>query len=397
MSDFTPTKRVRPTQQVQTANDSTFGIYLYSTAVNEVRPIWESGYTVFRALPGLNPDTGYTTFDPLYINEAETGLWVYNTHVVAGAGIDDHRVTFIMRDSFSADDFNLAASPYNVLYKSVKDMESLPVTQRIWSDLLSGRNGRGAALPNCRRPSYFIQCIPYKRGDHTFNAQDALNSLNIIRMTSSAGEALKHTLDKARAEDPSMDITALDQSWFITLWNKKKPHPYTHAAGDERALSYDCCFDKVYRGNDEYQGSSALLTGMGDKIRQLVKPWDQVLRFPSFEEQADWLCYAFDSVPDMIMRAFADNPEWISEKIRRKAGSGSQPQPQNYRPAVAPQQPTPSYPRPKQAGLPDMSAFAPVPQAPWDTGPDVTEDDLPRCAETENWQTHYDNPGDIKY
>lgn len=382
MADFTPTKRVRPQQQVQTANDSTFGVYLYNTAVTEVRPIWESGYTVFRALPGLNPDTGYTTFDPLFINEAETGLWIYNTHVVAGAGIDDHRVTFIMRDSFSGDDFNLAQSPYNVLYKSVKDMESLPLQQRIWSDFLVGRNGRGAALPNCRRPNYFIQCVPYRRGDHTFNANDALSNLHVIRMTSSAGEALKKALDVMRTEHPDIDITALDQSWFVTLWNKKKPHPYLHTAGDERALSYECSLDQMYRGNDEYTGASAALNGMEARVKSLVKPWDKVLRFPSFAEQADWLCYAFDSVPDMIMRAFADNPEWISEKIRRKAGSGSQPQPQNYRPAVAPQstaapiyRPTnaqvteaPRYPRPQQAGLPSdvQTAFSPVPQAPWD-------------------------------
>ena len=383
MADFTPTKRVRPQQQVQTANDSTFGVYLYNTAVTEVRPIWESGYTVFRALPGLNPDTGYTTFDPLFINEAETGLWIYNTHVVAGAGIDDHRVTFIMRDSFSGDDFNLAQSPYNVLYKSVKDMESLPLQQRIWSDFLVGRNGRGAALPNCRRPNYFVQCIPYRRGDHTFNANDALSNLHVIRMTSSAGEALKKSLDVMRTEHPDIDITALDQSWFVTLWNKKKPHPYLHTAGDERALSYECSLDQVYRGNDEYQGTSAALNGMDTRIKSLVKPWDQVLRFPSFEEQADWLCYAFDSVPDMIMRAFADNPEWISEKIRRKAGSGSQPQPQVYQPAIAPQSTAapayrpanpqvteaPRYPRPQQAGLPKdvQTPFSPVPQAPWDT------------------------------
>ena len=131
MAEFKPTKRVRPTQQVQTANASDYGMYLYKAAVRDFRPAWERGITVFRILPGLNPDTGYSTFDPMYLEDIEPGLWIYSTHVVQNAGIDDRRVTFIMRDSFDNDDYNMAMSPYNVMYKAVSGMKSLPVTSLI--------------------------------------------------------------------------------------------------------------------------------------------------------------------------------------------------------------------------------------------------------------------------
>lgn len=399
---FIPTKRVRSIQQVASANDSDFGMYIYKTAVREIRPVWDRGFLVLRLLPGLNPDTGYETFDPMYLSDTEPGMWIYSTHVVAGAGLDDRRVTFIMRDSFDADDYNMALSPYNVMYKAIKGMESLPVTQRVWGDLLEGGNNRPPALPNAKRPNYFVQCIPYCRDDKVFNFNESLSQLHVCRMTSSAGEAMRKELDMKYMADHSFDATALDQSWFVTIWNNTHKHPYTGAEGNSRFLTYACSVDDTYRARDEYQGSKATLSNYEQQIKSLVKPWDQILRFPSVEQQADWLCYAFDSVPDMVMYAFSDHPEWISERIRNKAGMGAQVHTNVHQAAVAqPQQPQIRMNTtgiPKQSAKPAEPPFKPLmPNAPWDTGADVPEDDLPKCTETENWATHYDNPGDIKY
>lgn len=395
MAEFKPTKRVRPTQQVQTANASDYGMYLYKAAVRDFRPAWERGITVFRILPGLNPDTGYSTFDPMYLEDMEPGLWIYSTHVVQNAGIDDRRVTFIMRDSFDNDDYNMAMSPYNVMYKAVSGMKSLPVTQRIWCDLLEGGNGRSPSMPNPKKPQYFIQCIPYCKDDKTYNFNESLTQLHICRLTSSAGEALRKELDMMYIQDNNFDVTALDQSWFVTIWNNAHKHPYTGAEGNSRFSSYACSIDATYRARDEFQGSDCMLTKYESQIKSLVKPWDQILRFPSVEQQADWLCYAFDAAPDMVMYAFSDHPEWITERIRNKAGMGAQVHTNVHPAAVAPQAPTIKL---NTVGLPNTrqvpktgTAYQPLmPNAPWDDndGPD---------ALTEEFSTPTNEGGEIQY
>tara|TARA_Y100000593_G_scaffold49423_1_gene93085 strand:- start:4392 stop:5021 length:630 start_codon:yes stop_codon:yes gene_type:complete len=117
----------------------------------------------------------------------------------------------------------------------------------------------------------------------------------------------------------------------------------------DRVIGYGV---KVIR---EWNGTSADLSGVADMVRTKVKPWDEVIRIMTIEEQAHLLAKHFPA--DVIWEAFADHryEGWIPEHVERAMTQAthvaSPGVPQQQAPA-----PTPTPAAETQAATPGQTA-----------------------------------------
>src|SRR5690606_20556764 len=119
-----------------------------------------------------------------------------------------------------------------------------------------------------------------------------------------------------------------------------------------------------------YNGTTASLVELEEHVRQRVLPWDDILWFPTPDEQAAMLAERFPA--DVIMYAFASHPDWIPENVRKQAsaqvtfgapqgGWGVPPAGQGYPPVAGGF----GYPQPGAPAMPPVSAGIPgYPPAP---------------------------------
>lgn len=321
MHDFQPTKRVNSLGNANKAAAASTGSFLYQRDVKEFRPSWRSGHLVFRILPAIAPDGDGILWDPIYVTtdsgERVFGDWVYGGLIAANAG-RVRKFTFFLNPTIDGE-FNIGDSPYYILYSAVESTKNWPSTQRKWIDKLAGNSTAGAELPDPSKPQWFMQSLVYFRDQTAFTT--SLSNPPVVRLSNSAGQSLKRIIDQELAANPDFDITALDQSHFVTVWNGQHPNPYTRVPGTPNVMRYDVCFTDTYVGNDQHTGTSGLLTEQEDQVRAGVTPWRNLLRFLSFEEQAELMFEAFSDTPDMLdyaYKSFSYHPEWFPEGFNKR-------------------------------------------------------------------------------
>jgi len=321
-----------------------FGNYLLkSGAGGEVwKPSYTGGKTVIRIFPGKNPDDPLA-WDPFrFSNEPrQFGDWVRRYPAVRSMG--DSGVTFIIKDPLD-ESIQLEMTPAWVLFRAVDRLVAARKDPG-WGGYLKGGSGRGAQLP---RPAdvYLVQCCiaEHKGKPRTpyYGATD--DKLVVMELGPSAGRALLELCDTVREgyTGPSDDYNAMYESGdiinpaagrYVTFYPLKDGDPRQQQAGVRSAseafgqsgrsrsgggggggqeeIGFGCYVD------DNYMGIPAAITGIEQQVRTKVRLWDDILRFPTLEEQAAMLATRFP--PDMICYAWQDFPHWIPETVSAKA------------------------------------------------------------------------------
>jgi hypothetical protein len=175
---------------------------------------------------------------------------------------------------------------------------------------------------------------------------DAPNPRPIVLMLGpSAGLALLNELNRYRVNCPYGngdwhevmevgDPIDLSIGKFVTFYALADGDPRTQRAGNQglsgsgwqapasqmamgqasqaAPIGYGCFLE------DTFLNMPAIIPAeQHDNIRRLVRPWDDILHFPSIAEQAAILADKFP--PDVIAYAWRDHPEWIPDSVRRQA------------------------------------------------------------------------------
>ncbi len=320
------------------------------------RPSWDHPTTI-RIYPGLDPDDP-TRWDPYRLRSDHPserdrggfGDWLRRYPAMRQAGVGSG-ATFLLSDMLDPL-YNMNNNPAWVLYRAIADAEKANTIKPAWRPLLKGAAGRGAALP---RPSTVVvvqgaimECggkvyaDPGKGSPPRGGAPEDLPV--VVVLSRSAGEVLENLCDeriegsRASCDDfenyyANGDIVSLEHGRFITFFQEGKdprasrpqPGPAQTTFGasatphrDQRTRSrnadfssYDAFADKVWNG------IPAQLPGpqLESLVRARVLPWDSILRFMSDKEQALVLARAFSAVPDMVVYAFRDHPDWVPEDV----------------------------------------------------------------------------------
>lgn len=348
---FNGSKKMNSHARTEQAIATASGNYIYQSQANEYRPVFKGGPLVFRVFPYWDQEEN--AWEPMNITMNNgykmMGNWSFEGLVAAFTG-QDMKVSFFLQDSIDGD-FNLMDSPYYVLYKAVVATKDWPSQERYWVDKLEGGTNAGPELPDPRKPIWFMRGFVYEKDGEIYTPK--AEEPAIIRLSASTGEALRRAINAELVQDPNFDIAALDQSNVVTVWNSSRPHPYTHQPGFSRFPGYDVCITHELVGAS--QGLPVKATDQEAVLRNSLTPWGSVFRFLAYQEQADLLCKAFASTPEMLLYAFADHPDWIAPEIRNKAVK-----------TKAAVQVHPSVVAPTE--LPDITP-AEVPSVPFDSAP----------------------------
>ncbi len=315
------------------------GNYLLKSGRGTVwRPTWGDGGTTVRILPVRNVDDP-STWEPYRFSSqpVDYGDWIRKYPVCRNMG-DTDPVTFIAYDpadpSVTRD--HLRATPGWILYHAIdRAVANGQEQQPGWGALLKGSANRGAAL-SPPTEVYLMQVFVMQHGSSVYSPPKGFGREDktiVLELTRGTGEALMGELDRVRPDyngpqddwENMMvhgDPVSLRHGRFIQFYNLKRDprRPRMSAAGWASGGGAAGSEDRVGFGlyiDQTFNGMSADLSAYEDVVAAKVQPWDDILHFPSIEEQAQLLADRFP--PGVILYAWRDYPSWIPESVRRRA------------------------------------------------------------------------------
>jgi len=315
------------------------------------RPSW-GGLTTVRILPQPSPDNP-AVWDPYRLSMDTNGFgdWVRRYPAVRNMGTPP--VSFISHDPADPS-VDPQTSPAWLLFRAIDRAVAQGQDQQGWAMLLRGGQNRGPALPKPKEV-YLLQCVLMEHKSKIMNppkgsADD--DPTIILELGPSAGQTLLALCNEPNPQwtgDPmdwngSMkygDLVDLHTGRFVTFFKLGEnplelrrrgagaPPP---AGGPQRTLGDTFGARRSAGGGDgqesdeigfgvlienDYSGIAPAFQAVEDKVRRKVKVWDDILRFPTYEEQAHLLADKFPT--DVIFYAWRDAPpEWIPEQVRRR-------------------------------------------------------------------------------
>lgn len=306
------------------------------------KPGWGEGVTTIRILPGLNEDG--TAFEQYRnsLNNLDYGDWIRRYSAVRGFG--DPGVTFITSDPVDGSNEDSQMTPGWVLYRSIYQAVKAGQDQQGWGSLLMGGKDKGAMLP---RPSeiYLVRAIIMRHNGKIKNPPEGFNpdaKPVVFMMSPSAGLAMLNEFNKPSPRfqagiTPATDYEniyeagdpiSLDLGRFVNFYNLAHGDPrlgqtaqqtgWSQAAAQANQPRNDDkgygCFVEPYFNNSP--GWTAQLSQFADVFRAKAFRWEDVLEFPTIEQQAGLLADKFP--PSVIAYAFREHPEWIPEHVRSR-------------------------------------------------------------------------------
>jgi len=329
--------RYRMSQEGQASQRGLQGMYILkeNAGCQIYRPTWNGTRTVFRPFPGKDPDNPQA-WDPFRLSDEDRdfGDWIRRYDMASSFGVPG--ITFIMKDPLdkTSDD---QQNPVWMLHRSITQAVKSGQGDPSWNPLIFGATGRAAPL-NAPKDGYVMQGILM---EHKSNPQNPPRGCLmehqpvVLLMSQSAGEAL---LDKLSEKDANgnwvwPDIVSLDGGMFVQF----------HQAGTQNQAAQNAAPIQmganmaVGGGNAPVNNTYEVeimptyngIAPTSDLVREVaaahVKPWDEIIRIPTIEEQVKMLCSA--GIPaSAIMYALSDvYSEAIPEHIRDQAMAQSQP------------------------------------------------------------------------
>lgn len=320
------------------------GNYVLQSGCGEIwGPAYAAEGTTIRLFPQFSPDNP-ETWDP-YRFSAEAnnfGDWIRRYPAVRSMG--DPSVTFITHDP--ADEHAAPGAeemtPGWILYRSIDLAVAKGQDRPGWAALLRGGRGRGAQLP---KPSeiYLVQAAIMQYKGRAYNPPKGFgpdDKTIVFEMGPSAGLAMLGEFNKVRQgyQGPENDYEAMmEHGDPVSLQHGRFVHFYRLSDGnplerntaprgwnattqaerrEEEQIGYGCVV------MPDFRGIPPQLSDYEPLVRSKVRPWDEILWFPTVEEQAQLLADKFP--PEVILYAFRDHPEWIPEVVRHRAVSRTQ-------------------------------------------------------------------------
>lgn len=348
MSDFGRSRRLSAVMGSNSGvSESSYQSFVLKRGVGDlVRPSWEHP-TVFRILPGLNPDNP-AEFDPwrLSMRQDDYGQWFYPVDVANVSCEANNKASrsWILKDPFD-NSYNSMLNPLVLLRNAVKSAinQRLPYSIN-WLSLVQGGQGRGEELAGpaaCWLIRCFLlehagkPCVP-PRG---FNEEDRTV---YMMLKVSAVNALKRAMEQKKDNfrgDPSDiashyvfgDPVGLEDGAYVTLFNREKDprqnsapsggfNPFQQGGGrggyggDRQVKGYDCFLTK------DYHGGSANLVEHANVVRSKVIEWPNAVHIPDNEEQVRYLEQVYRPYSDMLVFALDDAYGNILEQGLRREG-----------------------------------------------------------------------------
>ena len=319
---------------------TTRGNYLLKSGRGTVwRPTWGDGGTTVRILPGRDP-TDRTRWDPyrFSLRPLDFGDWIRKYPVCRQMG-DADPVTFISYDptdpTLSRD--HVRTTPGWILYHAIERAVAAGQDQPGWGALLKGGPMRAAALPPPTEV-YLMQVFIVQSGGRVYAPPKGFGPDEravVLEITRATGQTLFAELDRMKPDVPDCenddwesllvhgDPVSLEHGRFVTFYNLKRDprRQETRAASwNEPSGSTASRDDRAGFGvyvETTFQGMSARLAEYEETVAAKVQNWDEILYFPTIEEQAQLLAERFP--PNAILYAWRDHPEWIPETVRRRA------------------------------------------------------------------------------
>lgn len=325
------------------------GNYLVKSGRARVeRPSYDDGGTTVRILPQRSPDDP-RVWDPYRFSTRplDFGDWIRKYPVCRNYGVPDP-VTFILYDpsdpTISRD--YVQNTPGGLLYYAISRAVRSGQEQPGWGALLSGGPGRSAPLSEPTEV-YLLQCfVMQSRWDKCVPPRGMRpeDRAIVLELTRNTGQTLLAEFDKVKQDydGPQDDWEAmmvhgdpvsLRHGRFVTFYNlNRDPRRVTHAGQPQGATNASRDWFSASHGTGTqreeragygvyieptFDGMSADLSQYESVVATKVQPWDEILYFPTLEEQAHLLADRFP--PNAILYAWRDHPEWIPESVRRRA------------------------------------------------------------------------------
>lgn len=345
-----------------------------------MKPSW-THTTIFRILPGLNPDNP-SELDPwrLSTRADEYGQWFFPVDVASVSCEANNKTarSWVIRDPFDSG-YNINNNPLVLLVNSAKNAidKEQPFAIR-WVNLMKGGQGRSAELVPPKE-SWLVRCFVMEHNDKIFDVPRGFGpeeKTAFMLLTVSAVSAIKRAMDERkpdfRGDDDDIaghyvhgDPVSVDDGAYIVLFNKEKD-PRNQASFNGQSAFNQGSYTKVgkteVRGYDafiqkQYRGGSAGLREVYDVVMSKLKLWQDVVYIPSDEEQVKYLEQVFRPFSDLLVYGLDDTyGNVLDQKIRREGlVKLGRMRPVDHIPEAAPATPV-------QHVAPARPAASPVPQ-----------------------------------
>ncbi len=309
-----------------------------NNAAQHWNPCWGEGVTVIRPYPARSVEQG-VTWDPYRFSDAngDFGDWIRRYDAVRNFG--DPGVTFIIADPADPVREDPQNLPAWVLFNAIDRAVNAGQEQQGWAGLLRGGRGRSPVLS---RPSevYLLQGAIMQNKSELYNPPRGFGEDKplVLELSMNAGVSLVTELNR-KVENGSApdgdwehlflngDPVGLANGRFITFYKLADGDPRVRqqqqAGGwntapqtqngqrQQEPIGFGCYLEPTFNG------MPANLQQFEQQLIGKVQPWDEILWFPTVDEQAHLISDKFP--PDMILYAWRDHPHWIPEAIRNRA------------------------------------------------------------------------------
>lgn len=300
------------------------------------------GVTTLRILPNFNPENP-EELDPYVLPDGNPGDFArcYWTWRAGG----DPSATFILFDPVEDQHYDMDANPairvYNAVRNVLRDDEHHP-----WATHVKGGNNRGALLVPPKK-CWFVQALIYEHGTNVYDTPKGAaddDKVCIVDLGKDAGSAMFRTMQKENDQwdgEPDdadarfqignpIDLESQSASFFrfypleagAPSERERRQQRRAPASGGtlggrrsggglqaEERTQIGFGVEMV----EEFNGMSAVFGEEDiDFLMDKIKPWDEVLKFPTDDEQAALLASRLPY--DVLEYAWRDRPEWLPDR-----------------------------------------------------------------------------------
>ena len=298
------TGRYRMSREGQSSARGLQGMYILqeNAGCQIYRPTWQGTRTIFRPFPGRNPENT-AEWDPFRLSDEDRdfGDWIRRYDMAFSFGVPG--ITFVLKNPCdkALDD---QQNPVWMLFRALTQAVKAGQGEQSWNPLIFGATGRAAPI-NAPKDGYIMQGILMEHKSQPQNPPKGCMMEHqpiVLLMSQSAGASLIDKLSEKDAEGNWVynDLTDLDAGGFIQFHQAGTQTQYqqggnaggrqmgTNAVGGGPADSNR--YEVEIREN--YNGISPTFENVQEIAQAHVKPWDDIIRIPSTEEQVRMLCGA---------------------------------------------------------------------------------------------------------
>jgi hypothetical protein len=324
-------------------DDTRLRIVKSGSGVIVKKPSWNGTETIFRPYPSLDYENRSQVYPYRWAEDDCFGNWIRRYDCAWQVG--DPAVTFLLAPAEATDySYDRNSTPLGILYNAINAACKAMTAKPEWYLITSKNTAKGQSL---KRPSecFLIQgCLGVHNSKPTAgNGFDPIGLGNnkpcILALSSAVGQDLVAMLNEERAdwdgEDPDFekryvygDPVSLTGGRFIHFFQKGYDPRQKYAAAPVGGSFGAAPNANQTRGSsengfgiyisDNASGASPVISAdMMATVADKWRDWEDVLFFPTYEEQAHILGQAFPA--SAIVYAFHDYPNWISEDVRKKS------------------------------------------------------------------------------